>query len=67
MLEQCLFHLPGSNETMVKKLANLKKLAELKDENRGLNRSVSKMKEPLLLARHIQWAFLTWESQTQKP
>ena len=45
LLKQSLFHLPGSNTPMVRETLTpkSKKIAELKDENRGLKRSVSKM------------------------
>ena len=45
LLKQSLFHLPGSNAPMVRETLTpkSKKIAELKDENRGLKRSVSKM------------------------
>ena len=45
LLKQTLFHLPGSNAPMVRETLTpkSKKIAELKDENRGLKRSVSKM------------------------
>ena len=45
LLKQSLFHLPGSSAPMVRETLTPqpKKIAELKDENRGLNRSVSKM------------------------
>lgn len=45
LLKQSLFHLPGSNAPMVRETLTpkSKKIAELKDESRGLKRSVSKM------------------------
>lgn len=45
LLKQSLFHLPSSNAPMVRATLTPKpkKIAELKDENRGLKRSVSKM------------------------
>ena len=45
LLKQSLFHLPGSNAPMAREqlTPKSKKIAELKDENRGLKRSVSKM------------------------
>jgi len=45
LLKQSLFHLPGSNAPMVTETltSKSKKIAELKGENRGLKRSVSKM------------------------
>lgn len=45
LLKQSLFHLPSSNAPMVRATLTpkSKKIAELKDENRGLKRSVSKM------------------------
>lgn len=45
LLKQSLFHLPGSNAPMARETLTpkLEKISELKDENRGLKRSVSKM------------------------
>ena len=45
LLKQSLFHLPGSNAPMVREqlTPKSKAIAELKDENRGLKRSVSKI------------------------
>ena len=45
LFKQSLFHLPGSNAPMVRETLTPKSkaIAELKDENRGLKRSVSKM------------------------
>lgn len=45
MLKESLFHLPGSNALMVRETLTpkSKKIAELKDENTGLKRSVIKM------------------------
>lgn len=45
LLKQSLFHLPGSNAPMARETLTpkSKKIVELKDENRGLKRSVSKM------------------------
>ena len=45
LLKQSLFHLPGSNAPMAREqlTPKSKAIAELKDENRGLKRSVSKI------------------------
>jgi len=45
LLKQSLFHLPGSNAPMAREqlTPKSKAIAELRDENRGLKRSVSKI------------------------